>query len=242
MQPMRKQQAALMIAVALGMAGTAVAQSPTSTYYPPTGTTAPVVVNAPQNNVYPANGSNYGQSTMTGRVTRVDPVFDASIASRTGQRRCYNQRTGQYTIESANPQSNDPYNNNGDYYGDRNYGRDPRYPNEPVQRGSTAGNVISSILGGVVGGVIGSKIGGGTGSIIASSVGSSIGTMAGQRIYRNSQMPQGTTTVCEPLPSNDSRQYNAYDVQYQIGNQYGTVRTTQSYRVGDSITVNVSAQ
>lgn len=182
------------------------------------------------NNSYNSNppypGSPTALSTLTGTVTRVDPVFDADIATRTGQRRCYNQRTGQYTIEPAYP--------------DDDYNRPGAYRTEPVQRGSTAGNVMSSIVGGIVGGVIGSKIGGGMGSVIASSVGSSIGTMAGQQIYRNATGPQGTTTVCEPLPSNDSRQYNAYDVQYRIGNQYGTLRTTQSFRVGDSITVNVN--
>lgn len=230
----RSTQLAVALVGAIAFAGAAVAQTkpPVSTYYPPVtsqqsqqGTYYPPAQQ--QGQYYPPQqqGVYTPTSTIQGTVTRVDPVYDANIAMQNQQRRCYDQRTGQYTIEPMYP--------DGQY-------RNGSYQTEPPQRGSTAGNVVSSLLGGIVGGVIGSKIGGGMGSVIASSVGSSIGTMAGQQIYRNATGPQGTTTVCEPLPTNDSRQYNAYDVQYRIGNQYGTLRTTQSFRVGDSITVNVN--
>lgn len=234
MKFLRHSQIALALAGTVAVAGMVGAQTrpPTSTYYPP------VQQPVQQGTYYPQQtqqGTYYPQqtqqgvytptSTIQGTVTRVDPVYDANVAMQNQQRRCYDQRTGQYTVEPMYP--------NGEY-------RNGSYQTQPVERGTQAGRVVSSLLGGIVGGVIGSKVGGGMGSVIASSVGSTMGSMAGQAIYRNSQMPQGRTQVCEPIPVSDSRQYNAYDVSYRIGTQVNTVRTTQYYRVGDPITVNVS--
>ena len=262
----RSTQLAVALVGAIAFAGAAVAQTkpPVSTYYPPVtsqqsqqGTYYPPAQqqgtyypqqsqqgtyypSANQQGIYYPPQNQQGQyyppqqqgvytptSTIQGTVTRVDPVYDANIAMQNQQRRCYDQRTGQYTIEPMYP--------DGQY-------RNGSYQTEPPQRGSTAGNVVSSLLGGIVGVVIGSKVGGGMGSVIASSVGSTMGSMAGQAIYRNANMPQGRTSVCEPIPvQNDNRQYNAYDVSYRIGTQINVLRTTQHYRVGDPITVNVSA-
>lgn len=238
----RSTQLAMALVGAIAFASAAVAQTkpPVSTYYPPVSsqqtTQGTYYPSQQQGTYYPQQqqGAHYPQqqqgvyapsSTIQGTVTRVDPVYDANIAMQNQQRRCYDQRTGQYTIEPMYP--------DGQY-------RNGPYQTQPVERGTTAGRVVSSLLGGIVGGVIGSKVGGGMGSVIASSVGSSMGSMAGQEIYRRSQMPEGRTSVCEPIPVTDNRQYNAYDVSYRIGGQINVVRTTQSYRIGDPITVNVS--
>lgn len=244
----RSTQLAVALVGAIAFAGASLAQTkpPVSTYYPPVtsqqsqqGTYYPQQQQGtyyPQQGTYPQQQGQYyppqqqgaytPTSTIQGTVTRVDPVYDANVAMQNQQRRCYDQRTGQYTIEPMYP--------DGQY-------RNGSYQTEPPQRGSTAGNVVSSLLGGIVGGVIGSKVGGGMGSVIASSVGSTMGSMAGQAIYRNAHMPQGRTSVCEPIPVSDSRAYNAYDVSYRVGTQINVLRTTQQYRVGDRIKVNVSA-
>lgn len=235
---MKSKQAprvAMVLAGSLAVFGTVSAQTqpPTSTYYPPPSSQQQGTYYPPQNQQQQPYSQQQGSSpytpassgTLQGTVTQVVPVYDANIAMQGQQRRCYDQRTGGYTVEPMYP--------NGE-------SRNGSYQTEPPERGTNAGRVMSSLLGGIIGGVLGSKVGGGMGSVIASSVGSTMGSMAGQAVYRNAKAPQGRTTVCEPIDVSESRAPNAYDVSYRIGTQVNTVRTAQSYRVGDPITVNVS--
>jgi len=51
---------------------------------------------------------------------------------------------------------------------------------EPIQNGTSNGNVIGAILGGAAGGILGHQIGGGTGKTVATVGGAVLGTLAGQ--------------------------------------------------------------
>ncbi len=53
---------------------------------------------------------------------------------------------------------------------------------EPIQNGTSNGNVIGAILGGAAGGVLGHQIGGGRGKTVATVGGAVLGTLAGQNV------------------------------------------------------------
>jgi uncharacterized protein YcfJ len=81
---------------------------------------------------------------------------------------------------------------------------------EPIQNGTSNGNVIGAILGGAAGGVLGHQIGGGTGKTVATVGGAVLGTLAGQSVGSKYNTPSdGSYRVvqkCETVYTTRTRQ------------------------------------
>ncbi|MFN3579017.1 MAG: glycine zipper 2TM domain-containing protein [Pseudomonas sp.] len=86
--------------------------------------------------------------------------------------------------------------------------------------------VLGTVAGAVVGGVLGNQVGGGSGKKIATVAGAAAGGYAGNKTQERMQANntyQTTETRCETVyDSNDK--VVGYQVEYQIGDQPGTVR------------------
>jgi uncharacterized protein YcfJ len=97
--------------------------------------------------------------------------------------------------------------------------------------------ITGSVLGAVVGGVIGHQIGGGSGKKLATVAGAAAGGYAGNRVQKNMQERNTTTTTeqrCETVY--DSHKENiGYDVRYRLGDEEGKVR--MNYDPGQRIPV-----
>ena len=86
--------------------------------------------------------------------------------------------------------------------------------------------IIGTAAGALVGGVLGHQIGGGTGRDIATIAGAAGGGYAGNRIQKNLQDRDTTTTTEQKCNTvyDSSEKRTGYEVRYRLGNQEGTVK------------------
>jgi uncharacterized protein YcfJ len=86
--------------------------------------------------------------------------------------------------------------------------------------------IIGSVAGAVIGGVIGHQIGGGTGRDIATVAGAAGGGYAGNRIQKNLQDKDTTTTTEQKCDTvyDSSEKRAGYSVRYRLGTQEATVK------------------
>jgi uncharacterized protein YcfJ len=86
--------------------------------------------------------------------------------------------------------------------------------------------VIGSIAGAVIGGVIGHQIGGGSGRDIATVAGAAGGGYAGNRIQKNLQDRDTTTTTEQKCATvyDSSEKITGYQVRYRLGGKEASVR------------------
>ncbi|HVN45496.1 MAG TPA: glycine zipper 2TM domain-containing protein [Steroidobacteraceae bacterium] len=86
--------------------------------------------------------------------------------------------------------------------------------------------VIGTVAGAVIGGVIGHQIGGGTGRDIATVAGAAGGGYAGNRIQKNLQDRDTTTTTEQKCATvyDSSTRHMGYEVRYRLNGQEATVK------------------
>ena len=97
--------------------------------------------------------------------------------------------------------------------------------------------VAGSVVGGVAGGLLGSTIGGGDGKKLATVAGAVAGGYAGNRIQKNLQEKDVTTTTeqrCRTV-SEKSQKLVGYNVTYRLDGKDGVVRT--SFKPGPTLPV-----
>ena len=88
--------------------------------------------------------------------------------------------------------------------------------------------IAGSVIGGIAGGLIGNQIGGGDGKKLATVAGVAAGGYAGNRVQKNMQERDTTTTTeqrCRTV-NEKSQRVVAYDVTYRIGGKEAVARTT----------------
>src|SRR5579863_2073690 len=97
--------------------------------------------------------------------------------------------------------------------------------------------VIGSVAGAVIGGVIGHQVGGGSGRDIATIAGAAGGGYAGNRIQKNLQDKDTTTTTEQKCDTvyDSSEKRAGYSVRYRLGTQEATVK--MDHDPGDRIAV-----
>jgi uncharacterized protein YcfJ len=97
--------------------------------------------------------------------------------------------------------------------------------------------IIGSVAGAVIGGVIGHQIGGGTGRDIATVAGAAGGGYAGNRIQKNLQDKDTTTTTEQKCDTvyDSSEKRAGYSVRYRLGTEEATVK--MDHDPGDRIPV-----
>jgi uncharacterized protein YcfJ len=86
--------------------------------------------------------------------------------------------------------------------------------------------VIGTVAGAVIGGVIGHQIGGGTGRDIATVAGAAGGGYAGNRVQKNLQDRDTTTSTqqkCQTVYDTSQKQVG-YQVHYRLNDQEATVK------------------
>jgi len=86
--------------------------------------------------------------------------------------------------------------------------------------------VAGSVVGGIAGGLLGSTIGGGDGKKLATVAGAVAGGYAGNRVQKNLQEKDTTTTSeqrCRTV-SEKSQKLVGYDVSYRLDGKTGVVR------------------
>ncbi len=97
--------------------------------------------------------------------------------------------------------------------------------------------IAGTALGGVAGGLIGSQIGGGSGKTIATIAGAAAGGYAGNRVQKNMQQNDSTTTQerrCRTV-NDKSKKVVGYNVTYRLDGKQGVVQT--SFRPGATLPV-----
>ena len=97
--------------------------------------------------------------------------------------------------------------------------------------------VIGTVAGAVIGGVLGHQIGGGTGRDIATVAGAAGGGYAGNRIQKNLQDKDTTTTTQQKCATvyDSSQKSVGYEVRYRLNGQESTVK--MDHDPGDRIPV-----
>ncbi|HKD54924.1 MAG TPA: glycine zipper 2TM domain-containing protein [Steroidobacteraceae bacterium] len=97
--------------------------------------------------------------------------------------------------------------------------------------------IIGSVAGAVIGGVIGHQIGGGRGRDLATVAGAAGGGYAGNRIQKNLQDRDTTTTTEQKCTTvyDTSEKRIGYEVHYRLGKKEGTVK--MDHDPGDRIPV-----
>ena len=86
--------------------------------------------------------------------------------------------------------------------------------------------IAGSVVGGIAGGLLGSTIGGGDGKKLATVAGAVAGGYAGNRVQKNLQEKDTTTTSeqrCRTV-SEKSQKLVGYDVSYRLDGKTGVVR------------------
>ncbi|GAB3258747.1 glycine zipper 2TM domain-containing protein [Chitinimonas naiadis] len=98
--------------------------------------------------------------------------------------------------------------------------------------------ITGTVIGGVLGGVLGNQVGGGNGKKIATVAGLAGGAYAGNRLQKNMQDKDTTTTTEERCKTVTKvhEQVVGYDVRYRLDGKESTVRMEQP-PTGDRIPV-----
>lgn len=97
--------------------------------------------------------------------------------------------------------------------------------------------VAGSVVGGIAGGLLGSQIGGGDGKKLATVAGAVAGGYAGNRVQKNLQEKDVTTTTeqhCRTV-NEKSQKLVGYNVTYRLNGKQGEVRT--SFKPGATLPV-----
>ena len=97
--------------------------------------------------------------------------------------------------------------------------------------------VAGSVVGAVAGGLLGSTIGGGDGKKLATVAGAAAGGYAGNRVQKNLQEKDVTTTTeqrCRTV-SEKTQKLVGYNVSYRFQGKEGVVRTT--FKPGSTLPV-----
>ena len=97
--------------------------------------------------------------------------------------------------------------------------------------------VAGSVVGAIAGGLLGSTIGGGDGKKLATVAGAAAGGYAGNRVQKNLQEKDVTTTTeqrCRTV-SEKSQKLVGYDVKYRLDGKDGVVR--MSFKPGATLPV-----
>ncbi len=97
--------------------------------------------------------------------------------------------------------------------------------------------VAGSVVGAIAGGLLGSTIGGGDGKKLATVAGAAAGGYAGNRVQKNLQEKDVTTTTeqrCRTV-SEKSQKLVGYNVTYRLDGKEGVVRT--SFKPGATLPV-----
>jgi uncharacterized protein YcfJ len=86
--------------------------------------------------------------------------------------------------------------------------------------------VLGTVAGAVIGGVIGHQIGGGSGRDIATVAGAAGGGYAGNRVQKNLQDRDTTTTTEQKCATvyDSSEKITGYQVRYRLGGKESTVK------------------
>jgi len=97
--------------------------------------------------------------------------------------------------------------------------------------------IAGTVVGGVAGGLLGSTVGGGKGKTLATVAGAAAGGYAGNRIQKNMQEKDVTTTTehhCKTV-NEKSQKVVGYNVTYRLDGKDGVVRT--SFKPGPKLPV-----
>lgn len=97
--------------------------------------------------------------------------------------------------------------------------------------------IAGTVVGGLAGGLLGSTVGGGNGRTLATVAGAAAGGYAGNRVQKNMQEKDVTTTTehhCKTV-NDKSQKLVGYNVTYRLDGKDGTVRT--SFKPGATLPV-----
>jgi len=97
--------------------------------------------------------------------------------------------------------------------------------------------IAGTVVGGLAGGLLGSTVGGGKGKTLATVAGAAAGGYAGNRVQKNMQEKDVTTTTehrCKTV-NEKSQKVVGYNVTYRLDGKVGTVRT--SFKPGPTLPV-----
>jgi len=97
--------------------------------------------------------------------------------------------------------------------------------------------IAGTVVGGLAGGLLGSTVGGGKGKTLATVAGAAAGGYAGNRVQKNMQEKDVTTTTehrCKTV-NEKSQKVVGYNVTYRLDGKEGTVRT--SFKPGPTLPV-----
>jgi uncharacterized protein YcfJ len=97
--------------------------------------------------------------------------------------------------------------------------------------------IIGTVAGAVIGGVVGHQIGGGTGKDLATVAGAAGGGYAGNRIQKNLQDRDTTTSTVQKCNTvyDESKKPMGYEVRYRLNDKEGTIK--MDHKPGDRIPV-----
>ena len=97
--------------------------------------------------------------------------------------------------------------------------------------------IAGTVVGGLAGGLLGSAVGGGKGKTLATVAGAAAGGYAGNRVQKNMQEKDVTTTTehrCKTV-NEKSQKVVGYNVSYRLEGKDGVVRT--SFKPGPTLPV-----
>ena len=97
--------------------------------------------------------------------------------------------------------------------------------------------IAGTVVGGLAGGLLGSAVGGGKGKTLATVAGAAAGGYAGNRVQKNMQEKDVTTTTehrCKTV-NQKSQKVVGYDVTYRLDGKDGVART--SFKPGPTLPV-----
>jgi uncharacterized protein YcfJ len=97
--------------------------------------------------------------------------------------------------------------------------------------------IAGTVVGGLAGGLLGSAVGGGKGKTLATVAGAAAGGYAGNRVQKNMQEKDVTTTTehrCKTV-NEKSQKVVGYNVTYRLDGKDGTVQT--SFKPGPTLPV-----
>lgn len=86
--------------------------------------------------------------------------------------------------------------------------------------------IVGTVTGAIIGGVLGNQVGGGSGKKIATVAGAAAGGYAGNKVQQNMQAKDTYTEYerrCKQVSESQTKLIG-YDVNYQLGDETGTVR------------------
>ena len=119
--------------------------------------------------------------------------------------------------------------------------QDCRNVEVPVYGNGGGVNTEGAILGGIVGGIVGNQVGGGSGREAATGVGAMIGAIVGGNSGNRQITGYRTERQCTNQTVNETRrELTDYTVTYEVLGVQQTANVARSYRVGDSIPVQVT--